>query len=248
MIGRSSDFAIRFEAFELAPRNEAVYATKGRLRRSFPGSAVDVDFEAFVETGFVTTTAHTLPKMCHQPAPGMQPQVNKAKTYVDEDRDTNHPGMVSEFFMGFLRSTGHPAKITTISKNTREEVLGSNARSPWRRSSVWLLLRVALQLNFPHDLYKEFMTFVMSRVLKAPHNQSLPSDLRYAMMTKVSRRLLKLGSSINAKVLRAIQDTLQCTMAALEEQWLRLQAQKPLDLSRLSTPDFEQDGFTAILT
>ncbi|KAK1032140.1 hypothetical protein LTR74_018951, partial [Friedmanniomyces endolithicus] len=46
-----SDLVIRFEAFELSPRNKAVYQEAGRLRRSFPGSAVDIDLKVFAETG-----------------------------------------------------------------------------------------------------------------------------------------------------------------------------------------------------
>ncbi|KAK5126609.1 hypothetical protein LTR85_009543 [Meristemomyces frigidus] len=247
IVSRPSDSAVRFEAFELSPLNEAVYAQKGRLRRSFPGVAVDIDLKVLAETGFVKTTCHTLAKMSHQLAPGMRPQVKKAWTLVDEDRDTTHPGMVSELFMGFLRSIGHSAQqITTISKNTREEVLWKDVRSPWRRSPVWLLLRVAMQLKLPPNTYKEFMSFMMSSVIKAPNNENLTTDLRYAMMAKVARRLLKIGPSINGKVLCAIENTLQSTTSAIEKQWSQLQAQKPLDLSRLSKLDFEDDSLTDI--
>ncbi|TKA22220.1 hypothetical protein B0A54_18089 [Friedmanniomyces endolithicus] len=71
-------FAIRFEAFELAPINQAVYQSKGRLGRSFPGSAIDIDIPTFAEPGLVDTIARTLAKMNFQAAPGMQPQVRKA--------------------------------------------------------------------------------------------------------------------------------------------------------------------------
>ncbi|KAK0265906.1 hypothetical protein LTR54_017584 [Friedmanniomyces endolithicus] len=220
-----SDLAIRFEAFELSPRNNAVYQEAGRLHRSFPGSAVDIDLKVFAETGLVITIARTLAKMSHQAAPGMQPQARKAGTNMDEDRDTTHPRMISELVMGFLNVTGHPARVNIISKNTREELLWRDARSPWRRSPVWMLLRVALQLKFPHDLYKEFIVFMMSRVINDSTNQHLSSDLRYAMMAK---------------------NTLQDTTAALEKQWLRLRTQAPLDLSGLARLDFERDELTAL--
>ncbi|KAK5709143.1 hypothetical protein LTS12_028119, partial [Elasticomyces elasticus] len=116
-----SDSAIRFEAFELSPRNNAVYQEAGRLHRSFPGSAIDIDLKVFAETGLVGTIARTLAKMSHQAAPGMQPQARKAGTNMDEDRDTTHPGMISDLVMGFLSATGRPAQVNTISKNTREE-------------------------------------------------------------------------------------------------------------------------------
>ncbi|KAK1808508.1 hypothetical protein LTR12_017134 [Friedmanniomyces endolithicus] len=197
---QDSDLANRFEAFELSPRNNAVYQEAGRLHRSFPGSAVDIDLKVFAETGLVVTIARTLAKMSHQAAPGMQPQARKAGTNMDEDRDTTHPGMISELVMGFLNVTGHPAQVNIISKNTREEVLWRDARSPWRRSPVWMLLRVALQLKFPHDLYKEFIVFMMSRVINDSRNQHLSGDLCYAMMAKVARRVVKLSSPGNADV------------------------------------------------
>ena len=71
VISSISGLRIRFKIFELSPLNEAVYAQKGRLRRSFPGSAIDVDFKTFGETGFVPTTAQTLAKLSSQAAPGM---------------------------------------------------------------------------------------------------------------------------------------------------------------------------------
>ncbi|KAK0972719.1 hypothetical protein LTR54_017493 [Friedmanniomyces endolithicus] len=173
-------FAIRFEAFELAPLNQAFYQSKGRLGRSFPGSAVDIDFPTFAEPGLVDTTARTLVKMSFQAAPGMQPQVRKAKAMVDEDRDTTHPGMISEFIMGFLNAVGQSAHVDTISKNTREEVLLLDARSPWRRSPVWLLLRsisrsdrafsacVGLPLPLAADaITAEFATIQTPRYTKA---------------------------------------------------------------------------------
>ncbi|KAK0342281.1 hypothetical protein LTR91_019510 [Friedmanniomyces endolithicus] len=187
-------FAIRFEAFELAPINQAVYQSKGRLGRSFPGSAIDIDIPTFAEPGLVDTIARTLAKMNFQAAPGMQPQVRKAKSMVDEDRDTAHPGMIPEFIMGFLNAVGQSAHVDTICKNTREEVLLLDARSPWRRSPVWLLLRVALQLKLPCDIYKEFMAFIMSSIINDHDCQKLSSDMRFSMMAKVARRVYKLAT------------------------------------------------------
>lgn len=115
LISKLGASTIRFEVFELSPLNKAVYATQGRLRRSFPGSAVDIDMKTFQEPGFITVVAQTLAKLSHQPAPGMQPQAKKSGVYIDEDRDTTHPGMVSEALMGFLRSVGHSASASVIS-------------------------------------------------------------------------------------------------------------------------------------
>lgn len=66
---------IRFEVFELSPSNAAIYRVQGRLRRSFPGSAVDVNLDTFETAGFITVVARTLAKLSAQPAPGMLPKV-----------------------------------------------------------------------------------------------------------------------------------------------------------------------------
>ena len=117
------DDSIQFEAFELSPLNEAVIATKGRLRRSFPGPAFSVDLKSFEQVSFLATVAHTLAKMSHQTAEGTTPQVFKAGQMHDEDRDTIHPKMVTELFIGFLRAIGRPAEVSRLWKNTREEVM-----------------------------------------------------------------------------------------------------------------------------
>ncbi|KAK5677472.1 hypothetical protein LTS10_010044 [Elasticomyces elasticus] len=242
-----SQLAIRFEVFELAPINRAVFQSAGRLMRAFPGAAIDVDLNTFSESGLMNTIARTLAKMSFQPAPGMQPQINKAQAKMDEDRDTTHPGMISEFFMGFLCSLGNPVRVGSISKNTREEVMWRKARSPWRRSPVWLLFRVALQLRLPHTLYKEFMAFMMSSIVTDSRFNALSCDLRYAVTAKIARRLYKLSASPNAAMVMHVQKTLAEATTALEQKWQHIQAQAEtvLDLLPLAALDFERDSSNA---
>lgn len=77
---------IYLEVFELSPRNDAVYASKGRLRRSFPACAVAIKEEDFDKPGFREAVAHTLAKMSHQSASGTQPQARKAGQSHDEGK------------------------------------------------------------------------------------------------------------------------------------------------------------------
>jgi hypothetical protein len=119
---------IQFEAFELSPLNSAIITTKGRLQRSFPGPAFSVDLDTFGQESFFTTVAHTLAKMSHQTALGTMPQVLKAGRMHNEDRDSTHPKMVTELFMGFLRAVGKPASVSRIWKNTRDEVMFQNSK------------------------------------------------------------------------------------------------------------------------
>ncbi|KAI3530213.1 hypothetical protein CABS02_14595 [Colletotrichum abscissum] len=56
------DSTLRVEAFELSACNKDVTMTTGRLRRTFPGTAVSINLENAREHGFITTLAATLSK------------------------------------------------------------------------------------------------------------------------------------------------------------------------------------------
>ena len=163
-----------FEQFELSPLNEAVVTTRGRLVRTFPSTAVAVSAKLLQEADFTTMVATTLETMCQQTAPGMQPQSKKKDNKHDENRNTTNPAMVSELFFGVLEGMGESLSVAAISKNTRDEVLWSNAKEPWRRSPMWLLIRVALQLVITRApdgslyLYKEFMVFMICLLYTSP--------------------------------------------------------------------------------
>lgn len=122
MISKSKS-SIHVEAFELSPLNEAVISTKGRLRRTFPGCAIAVDHAIFEQPSFIAAATQTLAKMSHQSAVGTKPKARKAFQMHAEDRDTTHPNIVTELFMGFLKSVGQPVDVSCISKHTREEVM-----------------------------------------------------------------------------------------------------------------------------
>ena len=238
---------IQFDVFELSPTNGAVMTTNGRLQRSFPGVAVTVTYNDFTKTGFRETVADTLAGMSSQAVAGMQPQARKTRSLHDEDRDTTHPGMVSELLTGFLSAVGQNVPSPAITKNTREEVFCNNARSPWRRSATWLLIRVALQLSLPRATYKEAMLFIMSGILKTAVDQALPSETIYAMIAKIARRLLKIGSSINKMgddAVRHVEEIMREANNTISNRWTDVQQKysTTLDLAKLADLDFDSDS------
>lgn len=254
LISRVDD-SIHFEIFELSPLNKAVYSTRGRLRRTFPGAAVSLDLRDFQQDGCQETIAKTLAKMSSQAAAGMQPQARKAGRDHDEDRDTTHPAMVSELFLGFLRAFGEEVDVPVILKHTREEVMWSDSRSPWRRSPMWLLIRVTLQLVFSRsatgsrDVYKEFMVVLMGNVLKLSQHRpsSISSDLCFAMNAKLARRLQK-APNLDKTIVASVQKIMQGANNALREQWLAIQKHEShtLDPLQLSSLDFSNDTLMAL--
>ena len=244
---------IQFDAFELSALNEAVMTTKGRLRRSFPGSSVSLSLNEFQQAGFRPTVAHTLSEMSSDAVVDMQPQARKAGKDHDEDRDTTHPGMVTELFMGFVRSIGQAVAVPTISKNTRDEVLLKDARSPWRRSAKWLLIRVALRLTLARtaavgNLYKEAMLFLMGHMSKLVREVSFPSDVLYAVNAKLVRRVLKISSNMDTNALARVQDMIRETHKNIADRWSAIQQQdaQRLNLSKLAELDFESDQALSI--
>ena len=165
---------LNFEFFELSPTNEAAM-NLGRLVRTFPGYASRIPISQ-MEPDLRKSLAGTIAKMTTQVASGFQPQVRKNNKMLDEDRDTTHPGLVTDFLMNIIAAVGGTTDVQRIRKNTREDVLWNDCLQPWRRSPLWLLLRVALQLHFvrgsdgagaSNSLYKAFMIFLLSRLLRS---------------------------------------------------------------------------------
>lgn len=252
---RRSDLV--FEEFELSPLDGDVVQTKGRLTRTFPGRAVAVPAQVLDEADFSAMIANTLSTMCHQPAPGMQPQSLKSGVLHDELHDTTNPAMVSELFMGVLAGIGSPISVSSISKNTRDEVLWAQA-APWRRSPMWLLIRVSLQLlvsrssDSSHTLYKEIMVFIMSYVLSSTKAHNLTPDVVYTMIAKIDRRLRKLSASgprvLPNSVSVSIERILQKSSKYISKTWDLCQRldSRDLQLPALSRLNFERDTSVAL--
>ena len=262
LISKVNESLIHFEAFELSPLNEAVVSTKGRLRRSFPGPALSLAVEEFNQSSFQAMVAQTLSKMSFQQAAETLPTARKAGQLHAEDRDTAHPKIVTELFWGLLRSHGQAVDVSRIWKNTREEVMYFNARSPWHRSPMWLLIRVAMQLVFsrsaahlkiPGDLYKYFMVFFMSHVLGLSHQHygQIPKDLTYAMNAKIARRLIKIdqsGDRPGPESLDCVETIMRNTSNLLDTTWtnIRQKAGPHWNLSDLVCLDFGADAFYSL--
>ncbi|PGG97603.1 hypothetical protein GX51_07235 [Blastomyces parvus] len=252
------DNSVNFELFELSPLNQSVITTVGRLRRCFPGPVFSLNIDEFQAPGFQDMVARTLAKMSFQPAAETMSKVQKAGQMHDEIRDAVHPKIVTELFAGVLRSVGQPVDVSRLWKNTREEVFWRDALLPWRRSPLWLFVRVAMQIVFsretnvasgpPVNLYKEFMIFLMSCVLKSSLKNSLHSDLLYIQVAKISRRLLKLDSPLQESTSHFVTEAMQKAKSRIEKRWRRLlkNSGPRYDLSRLECLDFKQDTFHSL--
>ena len=224
----------KFEFFELSPLNESAML-KGRLVRSFPGLAACIPLARLQEKDLQSMLAATLAKMSIQAAPGFQPVARKGGQYHDEDRDTTHPGMVTDYLFNVVAAVGKAVPATRITKHTREEVLWNNCKLPWRRSPMWLLVRVTLQLLFTRqrpdfsatdNLYKVFMVQVLSMTLShaEAYWHMLGSGYMHVVNAKMLQRLRKLetlsqlGCVIPAWI-DIIQKCMEDAFAFMNEKW-----------------------------
>ncbi|KAI8263017.1 hypothetical protein K4K58_013223 [Colletotrichum sp. SAR11_239] len=246
LIGRTSD-CVRFEMFELSPTNEAVTSTQGRLIRRFPATAVEIPRADFDTEVFRHVVAKTLTKMSQQTVRETKRTARKTEREQgqEDSMETTDPKIVTELFACMLRGCGKEVVSKGICKNTREEVMWKDSKlPPWRRSSLWLLLRVALQLSMTrlsgdgHNTYKEFMAFLMGQVLHAA-NQSgkIDTNILHTMSSKLSRRLSKLQTPSSGPWLLAIQQVATETSITINARWalIRERADPPLKLEELSS-------------
>ena len=128
-------------------------------------------------------------------------------------------------------------------KANRDEVLWRDVYKPWRRSPLWLVLRVALQTSLHIDnLYKLFMLFFHAHLLRKSLPRDFPSELFYAMRVKMTRRLSKLGPIPSKYLYEFVHDTAKETEALLSKRWTAFQEIRSTILtSRLKELDFVAD-------
>jgi hypothetical protein len=250
-MGDSHSGSVRFDLFELSPKNNAVFKSEGRLQRSFPGASIELPIETVHQSGFDSSVAQTLSSLSSTSVSGQQPTARKAGHNHAEDRDTTHPGMITETFANFLAALGTEVPSSELTKNTREEVFWDNARHPWRRSARWLLIRVSLQLVLARlsgsdTLYKQIMLVVMGYMLKSSlaRGHVVRADMANAMNAKLARRLLKLAPDARAQVAETVRDIMSTTTQVLQKDWAVVRRQDTFDpaLDSARSLHFERDA------
>ena len=209
ILRRNKDTVI-FECFEASPLANAVMECKGSLVRTFPAQARAVHVSTFDDPQFRNELATVLSKLDMEVINEMMPQSQKAGSTMAETRDTAHPGLVSDMLMAILAAVGQSVQAQQLSKRTRDDVLWSDTLLPWRRSPLWLAIRVTIQMTLyrmlsaeqGHIQYKNFMISLVTEIASRASAAGLPDDLCHIIVAKVARRASKLGPMI----LNSVQD------------------------------------------
>ena len=219
----TGDF-VQFEVFEVSPQNTPIMTTKRKLLCSYPGPAIQVPADTFADQCFLRELSSFLVQMDVGPLDST-PTTIKAESVVDEVRESAHPKYISELLVGILRGYGQPAVVDRITKRIGDEVLWDNAYKPWRRSPLWLVLRVTLQSSLrANNLYKSFMLFFHAHLLRTCVRRDFPNELLYAMRVKMARRLSKLGHAVSHGAYEIVHNTAEETEALLSKRWTEFQA------------------------
>ena len=245
LILRRTKETVIFECFEASPSAGAVMGCKGSLLCTFPAHARAVHVSTFRDPRFHNELAAALSKLDMEVVDEMMPQSRKAGSKMAEIRDTAHPGLVSDMLMAILASVGESVQAQRITKRTRDDVLWSNALLPWRRSPLWLAIRVTIQTTLCRELlteegniqYKNFMIYLMSEIASMAVRMDEPVDTCHTVLAKIARRVHKLGPHTFGFVQEEALDTCRRVRAQQSVQWAevrRLDADRPTTVQKSS--------------
>ncbi|CAE6431685.1 unnamed protein product, partial [Rhizoctonia solani] len=227
-----------YEVFEVQAQTKNVMSTPGKIVRHFPGPAVQLPDSVANDSKFINQVADILDQMNAEVFDEAQPKTRKAGTDLHESRESINPNYFIQFFFGFLRGMGHAIDPPRVVKRLADEVLWMDAKNPWRRSPIWLIVRIALQTSLDSKTtYKHFMAYHHASIISQCYkHSSFPSDLLYAMRVKMAKRLFKVQNTAPQFLIEDAKAAADATQTLLQGRWDAVrsaQAQPPnQDLSR----------------
>lgn len=218
-----------FESFEASPPNEQIMSTSGRLICSFPGPIISVPLDTAQNPKFLTPLCHFLERMDVEELEPALTINKKAGNKIVETRDTTHPMFITEMLTGILRGVGSPVQnARRIQKCYRDDINWASAKLPWRRSPLWLVLKIALQTTLQYkSLYKSVMLHFMIQFLRDAIVHEMDSEILSVMGSKISRRYMKMLDRSLPVPVALVQSVLEIGNACrelLEDRWNTIQS------------------------
>ena len=195
----------------------------GKLLVSYPGPAFTVPWPIMSDQRFMAQFADFVEKMKRKINPVAIPKSKKAGEKVPEERESAHPKLVTEMLSGILRAVGQVGEVRRFIKRVGDDVLWDHAKKPWRRSPLWLVIRVSLQMVLGVQEYKSFMVYFMTRVLELATERGVEGHRLFIMNSKVSRRVYKLKDRLPVFVLNAAQAAGEIAYSQIEQGWQNVQ-------------------------
>ena len=226
LILRMDSSSTQFECSEACPQAAQVLGTKGPLVRRFPAHAVSIPSKIFKTENFMIELVRRLCQMDAEKIREMSVPFKKGGSSVELAEDSSDPYMVSDMLMALLAALGKPVTVKQVTKRFRDDILGTRGKRPWRRSPLWLAIKIAIQTTLMHNMdvhvaliqYKSFMVFWLAEIALQASNSTHEEavDLSRITTIKLARRMAKLGQSCPAFV---EQRASECS--AKIQQWLQ---------------------------
>ncbi|MCJ1462481.1 hypothetical protein MMC07_001083 [Pseudocyphellaria aurata] len=215
---------VTFEVFEAMPLAAAVMGSKANLRRTFPGRAIQLSIETLNDPKFIDELASFLHRLDTEQVEMVMAKTIKANSEVLEERDSTDPALVTELLFAILAPYGKLVASRTLAKRNRDDVCWNNAKLPWRRSPMWLVLKVAIELSLINSEldnaavhYKNFMVYLVAKLSRVARIHGLSAELLFLINAKAARRASKIADKMFGFVESFVLDSLQLTRVRIEE-------------------------------
>jgi hypothetical protein len=213
-----------------------VTRTEGKLRIVYPSVgrlSIPIDSNAR-ETLSQFVSVYALNSM-----PDAQVE-NSIRTQNTQDPPS--PKYITELLTGIMRAMSKTpdtmlAQTVHVSKRIDDHVLCErNSEAPWRRSPLWLIIRVALQTTLCEwnveecASFKAFMLYALSSILRTALHLNQPDHLLFVMNAKLARRFCKMPDGSRegcfamdnaATVIRMVADELESRWKAIQKRTTR---------------------------
>ena len=227
---------ITLESFEVYPPAEIVTHTEGKLRITYPSVG---RFSMPIDPHFRKSICQFVSFYALNPMSDAQAEKN---IRTQNTQDPPSPKYITELLTGIVRAMSEKpdailAQTVYVSKRIDDHVLCErNSEAPWRRSPLWLIIRVALQTTLCEwnveecAGYKSFMLYALSSILHTALQLNEPDHLLFVMNAKLARRFCKMpdGSrdgcfamDVAATINKMVADELETRWKAIQKRTTR---------------------------
>ncbi|KIM20543.1 hypothetical protein M408DRAFT_130638 [Serendipita vermifera MAFF 305830] len=205
---------ITFECFELSLPNEVVMGTIGKVVTQYPANhrlVIPADEQLY------DPLANAISFLSGKDIKETAPTIQKGGETYPNPRDTVSPRYITECLAGVLRAYKPDSIFRSDANETAfirkriddHVVMGPDKALPWRRSPMWLLIRVSMQTTLQdHNVlgnsgYKVFQAYFMASLLEQcigqPHPDIVPDDVIDFMNRKLGRRMWKMKQTVDSQ-------------------------------------------------
>lgn len=142
LIYRSGFEEVVFETYEASASSFNILASSGPLLWNFSTSVVVIPAKTFGDDPFQGQLTVFLEQASVESIKQFAAVALKAGVDVYESRDTMKSSLITQMLMALLKANGRRISTTTLRKRVRDDVCWNDSKKSWKRSSLWLAIRI----------------------------------------------------------------------------------------------------------